>query len=119
MSLDHLKKLFKQFIDELKKEVEDPERLKKWIDEDFDGDVDGRQIRTFQNSLLGLWLMLISLMAVGNIVSSARSLAKSKDNYDGKLKLSHIKRVLKMTVSFQNHLRDQRVAAERDRVNDY
>ncbi|KAL4733400.1 P-loop containing nucleoside triphosphate hydrolase protein [Aspergillus similis] len=99
MSSDHLKQLFKQFIDELNDEVENPVDLKKWIDEEFDGEVDGRQIR--------------------NIVSSARSLAKSKDNYAGKLKLSHIKRVLRMTVSFQNHLRDQRIAAERDRVNDY
>jgi hypothetical protein len=46
-------------------------------------------------------------------------LAKSKDNPSGKVKLSHIKRVLKMTVNFQNHLRDQRVAAERDRVSEF
>ncbi|KAL4994186.1 hypothetical protein BDV10DRAFT_189261 [Aspergillus recurvatus] len=99
MPTEHLRKLFKQFIDELNEEVEDPGHMKDWIDEEFEADVDGRQIR--------------------NIVSSARALAKSKDNYSGKLKPGHIKRVLKMTVNFQNHLRDQRVAAERDRVNDY
>ncbi|KAL5045853.1 hypothetical protein BDW71DRAFT_182934 [Aspergillus fruticulosus] len=100
MSNEHLRKLFKQFIDELdEEEVEDRGQMKNWIDDEFEADVDGRQIR--------------------NIVSSARALSKSKDNYGGKLKLSHIKRVLKMTVHFQNHLRDQRVAADRDRVNDY
>ncbi|OOF90581.1 hypothetical protein ASPCADRAFT_510750 [Aspergillus carbonarius ITEM 5010] len=98
MQLDELRQLFLQFINERPKEIADLREMRNWIEEEFDEEVDGRQIR--------------------NIVSSARALAKSDDNYGGKLKLTHIKRVLKMTVQFQKHLRDQRVAAQRDRVND-
>ncbi|PYI10656.1 P-loop containing nucleoside triphosphate hydrolase protein [Aspergillus sclerotiicarbonarius CBS 121057] len=98
MQLDELRQLFLQFINERPKEIADLREMRNWIEEEFDEEVDGRQIR--------------------NIVSSARALAKSDDNYGGKLKLAHIKRVLKMTVQFQKHLRDQRVAAQRDRVND-
>jgi hypothetical protein len=40
------------------------------------------------------------------------ALAKNQDNADGKLRFPHIKRGLKMTTQFHDHLRDQRVAAE-------
>jgi AAA+ superfamily predicted ATPase len=98
LSTEELRELFLKFVKQHSREILDVKEVEKWIKEDFDEDVDGRQIR--------------------NVVSSARAMAKSEDNPSGKVKLEHIRSVLKMTVQFQKHLRDQRVAARRDQVVD-
>ena len=51
--------------------------IERWINGEFDDGINGRQIR--------------------NVVSSARTMAKSKFNPDGKLRLQDIRTVLKMT----------------------
>jgi hypothetical protein len=51
MSNEHLRKLFKQFIVELNEEIEDVEQMKEWVDEEFEADVDGRQIRALPPGL--------------------------------------------------------------------
>jgi len=96
LSVDQLRQLFLKFIKRHADEVHDMKRIETWIKEDFDQDVDGRQIR--------------------NIVSAARAMARSEDNEEGKVRLQDIRAVLKMTSLFQKHLRDQRAAAKRDQV---
>ncbi|KAF2142280.1 uncharacterized protein K452DRAFT_269841 [Aplosporella prunicola CBS 121167] len=98
LSTDQLKELFRTFIRQHKNDIENEKEVEKWIKDDFDYEFDGRQIR--------------------NIISSARALAKADDNPSGRVHLRHIKSVLRMTQQFQNHLRDQRVAAQRDQVSD-
>ncbi|KAF2107678.1 aaa family ATPase [Lophiotrema nucula] len=98
LSNEQLKELFLKFVKQHAHEIENMKAIEKYIKDDFEEDIDGRQIR--------------------NVVSSARAMAKSEDNASGKVELSHLKSVLRMTVQFQKHLRDQRVAARRDQVVD-
>ncbi|KAL3440015.1 P-loop containing nucleoside triphosphate hydrolase protein [Aspergillus insuetus] len=77
-----LRKLFMRFLEERGSEIANYRELENWVQEDFDEGIDERQIR--------------------NIVSSAMALAKNEDNPDGKLRLPHIKRVLKMSTQFHN-----------------
>ncbi|KAF1995976.1 P-loop containing nucleoside triphosphate hydrolase protein [Amniculicola lignicola CBS 123094] len=98
LSTDQLRELFLKFIKQHREEILDVRGVEDWIKEEFDEDIDGRQIR--------------------NVVNSARAMARAEDNPSGKVKLEHIRSVLKMTVMFQKHLRDQRVAARRDQVID-
>jgi len=94
MPVDIRKRLFMNFLKQCKdSNTEDKAAIEKWVDEEFEDEIDGRQIR--------------------NVLSSAMGLSRSPDNPSGKLRLIDIKRVLKMTNQFQLHLRDQRVQASR------
>jgi AAA+ superfamily predicted ATPase len=45
LQTQELRKLFLQFINEHPDEIDDERAMKKWINEDFEHEVDGRQIR--------------------------------------------------------------------------
>lgn len=47
MQLDELRQLFLQFINERPKEIADLREMRNWIEEEFDEEVDGRQIRAY------------------------------------------------------------------------
>ncbi|KAI9711042.1 MAG: hypothetical protein M1820_002480 [Bogoriella megaspora] len=98
LNVTQRKELCSKFIKQHPDEFEDMDAVLEWVENDFEDEIDGRQIR--------------------NIISSARAMAKSDDNPSGKVNKKHIKDVMKMTVQFQLHLRDQRVTAAREQVND-
>jgi len=77
LSVDHFRELFLKFIKQHPDEVSDMKGIERWTNEKFDDGINGRQIR--------------------NVVSPARTMAKSKFNPDGKLRLQDIRTVLKMT----------------------
>jgi hypothetical protein len=47
MQTPELRKLFMQFLEERISEIANYRELENWVKEDFDEEIDGRQIRTY------------------------------------------------------------------------
>lgn len=89
LSSSDRRKIFFNFFDQLNPEnTENVKQLKGYIEDEFDEDFNGRQIR--------------------NVVSSAMALARGRDE---KMTLRDIKQVVKSTREFQKYLTEESIKA--------